>query len=116
MPDQTDHEDVRNIPPAITEKIHVDSLRVRDKVILRTAKSTYVLTVGKNSHCILSAANIPAKVAQIILRGGTNADATEYTPNRIYVGGRLAYAFDEESTDMMTTSQIESLSYEPATR
>jgi hypothetical protein len=98
-------------------KVHVDALRPRDRVILQTAKGSFILTVGRNSHCILSS---PAfqnkKTSQIILRGGTNAEVTEYTPNRIFVGGRLAYAFDEAESSLVTTSVIESLQYEPALR
>lgn len=57
--------------------------------------------------------NPSAKVGQIILRGGTNAEVTEYTPNRIFVGGRMAYAFDEEASELVATPVIESLVYEP---
>lgn len=109
-------EEVQAIAPVLTEKIHVDALRVRDRVILQTAKSTYALTVGKNSHCILSSSNSAARVGQVVLRGGTNADVTEYTPNRIFVGGRLAYAFDDDASELVTTSPIESLVYEPGPR
>ena len=116
MPDTSAPDEVQSLSPSVTEKIHVDALRVRDRVILQTSKSTYVLTVGKNSHCILSSTNSAAKVGQIILRGGTNADVTEYTPNRIFVGGRLAYAFDEDASELVTTSPIESLVYEPGLR
>lgn len=118
MSDANTPDEIRAVPHggAGAEKIHVDSLCLRDRVILHTAKSTYVLTVGKNSHCILSSTNPSAKVGQIILRGGTNADVTEYTPNRIFVGGRLAYAFDEDASELVTTSAIESLFYEPGLR
>jgi len=118
MSDANAPDEIQAIPreEAGVEKIHVDSLRLRDRVILHTSKSTYVLTVGKNSHCILSSTNPSAKVGQIILRGGTNEDVTEYTPNRIFVGGRLAYAFDEDASELVTTSAIESLVYEPGLR
>lgn len=118
MSDASTPDEIQAIPHegAGAEKIHVDALRLRDRVILHTAKNTYVLTVGKNSHCILSSTNPSAKVGQIILRGGTNADVTEYTPNRIFVGGRLAYAFDEDASELVTTSAIESLVYEPGLR
>ena len=98
------------------EKIYVDALRPRDRVTLQTAKSCYLLTVGKNSHCILSSNPMPDKSGQILLLGGTNAEVTEYTPNRIFVGGRLAYAFDEADSSLVTTAVIESLVYEPALR
>ena len=106
------------MPPGgtATDKIHVDSLRVRDRVALRTSECRYLLTVGKNSRCILTSTNASEKSAQIILRGGTNAEVTEYTPNRIFVGGRLAYVLDEEAASMVTTPVIESLAYEPGPR
>ena len=98
------------------EKVHVDALRLRDRVTLQTAKGTYLLTVGRNSHCILSSDALPDKSTQVLLRGGTNAEVTEYTPNRIFVGGRLAYALDEADSSLVTTAVIESLAYEPAPR
>lgn len=98
------------------EKINVDTLRVRDLIVACTAGSTYQVIVGKNLHCILTSSNKSARGGQIILMGGTNADATEYTPNRIFVGGRLAYAFEEESSSLVTTPVIESLVYEPGLR
>lgn len=116
MSDRSSPDESQDISTKGLEKIHVESLSVRDRVILRTAKSTYVLTVGKNSHCILSSTNSSAKVGQIILRGGTNADVTEYTPNRIFVGGRLAYAFSEDASELVTTSPIKSLVLEPGMR
>ena len=118
MSDERAPDEIQTILPegSVTDKIHVDSLRVRDRVVLRTAESTYLLTVGKHSHCILNSTNRAEKSGQIILRGGTNADVTEYTPNRIFVGGRLAYVFDEEASSMVTTPVIESLVYEPGVR
>jgi hypothetical protein len=100
-------------PAGITlQKISVEELKVRDRVILLTAKGTYFLTVGKKGHAILSSTNSTAQAGQIILKGGTNADVTEYTPNRIVLGGRLAYAFDEETLELITTPVIDSLAYE----
>jgi len=97
-------------------KLDVEALRARDRVILQTSRSTYTLTVGKNLHCILSSTNPSAKIGQIILKGGTNADVTEYTPNRIIVGGRMAYVFDENAAEMTTTPVIESLVREAGLR
>ena len=109
---------IESNPSAVSgaEKIHVDSLRVRDRVVFQTSACSYVLTVGKNAHCILSSSNPSAKSGQVILRGGTNADVTEYTPNRIFVGGRMAYAFEEDASELVTTPVIESLVYEPGLR
>jgi hypothetical protein len=104
------------VPSGETEKINIESLRLRDRVTLQTARDIYLLTIGKNSRCILSSTNPSAKVGRIILRGGTNGDATEYTPNRIFVGGRLAYAFDEEASSLVTTPVITSLVCEPGLR
>lgn len=99
-------------PMNTIEKINIDSLRVRDRIVAHTASSTYHVAVGKNLHCILSSTNKSTRGGQIILMGGTNADATEYTPNRIFVGGRLAYSFEQESSSLLTTPVIESLVYE----
>lgn len=96
------------------QKISVEDLKVRDRVIFLTAKGTYFLTVGKKGHAILSSTNSTAQAGQIILKGGTNADVTEYTPNRIVLGGRLAYAFDEEALELITTPVIDSLAHEPS--
>jgi len=104
------------IPESGVEKINVDSLRLLDKLVFQTAKNTYALTVGKDLHGILSSTNPSAKVGQIFLRGGTNADITEYTPNRIFIGGRLAYAFEKDTPELITTSVIESIAYEPGPR
>lgn len=118
MSDESSPDEIQAILPegSETDKIHVDALQVRDRLVLRTSECTYLLTVGKNSHCILNSTNPSGKSSQIILRGGTNADVTEYTPNRIFVGGRLAYAFDEEASALVTTPVIESLVYEPGLR
>jgi len=118
MSDESAPDEIQTILPegSVTDKIHVDALRVRDRVVMRTSESTYLLTVGKNSHCILNSTNPSEKSSQIILRGGTNADITEHTPNRIFVGGRLAYIFDEEASTLVTTPVIESLAYEPGLR
>jgi hypothetical protein len=118
MSDESAPDEILTILPegSVTDKIHVDSLRVRDRVVMRTSECVYLLAVGKNSHCILNSTNPSEKSGQIILRGGTNADVTEYTPNRIFVGGRLAYVFDEEASSLVTTSVIESLAYEPGLR
>jgi len=118
MSDESAADEIRAILPegSVTDKIHVDSLQVRDRVVMRTSESTYLLTVGKNSHCILNSTDPLGKSSQIILRGGTNADITEYTPNRIFEGGRLAYVFDEEAATLVTTPVIESIAYEPGLR
>ncbi len=101
----------QELPSGVIEKISVDSLELLDRLVFHTANSTYTLTIGKDLHCIINSTNPGAKVGQIILRGGTNADVTEYTPNRIFVGGRLAYAFDQDATALVTTSVIESIDY-----
>ncbi len=99
-----------------TGKVDVESLRLRDRLVFQTASSTYTLIVGKDLHCILVSSNKSARGGQVILRGGTNADTTEYTPNRVFVGGRLAYAFEEDSSSLVTTPVIDSIVYEPGLR
>ncbi len=115
MPDSSIPPGSASIFPttANTQKIHVDALKMRDRVYFSTAKASYQLTVGKNSHCILSSPDSSTRVGPIVLKGGTNADVTEYTPNRILLGGRLAYTLEDEATEMTTTPVIESLRLEP---
>lgn len=96
------------------EKLDVESLNARDNVEIRTTENViYSVCVGKNLHSILSSSNKQARALQVIICGGTNADSSEYTPNRVYVGGRLAYTFEKDSTTMLTTPVIAAMSYLP---
>lgn len=42
------------------------------------------------------------------MMGGTNAEASEYMPNRVLVGGRAAYQFHDEESAILT-SVVESI-------
>jgi len=96
------------------DKLDVESLRARDNVEIQTAENVvYSVCVGKNLHAILTSTNKQARALQVIICGGTNADSSEYTPNRVFVGGRLAYTFEKDSTTMLTTPVIASMSYLP---
>lgn len=96
------------------EKLDVESLHARDNVEIRTTEDVvYSVFVGKNLHAILTASSKQASALQIILCGGTNADSSEYTPNRVFVGGRLAYTFEKDSTTVLTTPVIAAMSYLP---
>lgn len=105
-------------PPASggknVEKLDVESLHARDNVEIRTSEDVvYAVCIGKNLHAILTSSNKQARALQIIICGGTNADSSEYTPNRVFVGGRLAYTFEKDSTTMLTTPVIAAMSYLP---
>lgn len=96
------------------DKLDVESLRARDNVEIQTAENVvYSVCIGKNLHAILTSTNKQALALQVIICGGTNADSSEYTPNRVFVGGRLAYTFEKDSTTMLTTPVIASMSYLP---
>lgn len=95
-------------------KLDVESLHARDNVEIRTTEDViYSVCVGKNLHAILTSSSKQARALQIIICGGTNADSSEYTPNRVFVGGRLAYTFEKDSTTMRTTPVIASMSHLP---
>jgi hypothetical protein len=101
----------------LVQKIDIESLEVRDLIEIRTADDVvYSAHVGKKLHCILTSSNKQASALHVIIAGGTNADSSEYTPNRVFVGGRLAYAFEEGSPTIQTTPVIESLAYWPGQR
>lgn len=100
-----------------TEKIDIEALQARDVIEIQTdGDVVYSVYVGKKLHGILTASNKKGSALYIIICGGTSADFSEYTPNRVFVGGRLAYSFEEGSPTILTTPVIESLSYRPAQR
>lgn len=95
-------------------KIDIESLRARDHVEFRTPDDViYTVCVGKNLHGILTSTNKVAQAFHIIICGGTNADSSEYTPNRVVVGGRLAYSFEKDAESVLTTPVIASMTYKP---
>lgn len=118
-PDATGTESVDDSPfPRCggqgVEKLDIESLHARDRVEIRTTEDViYSVWVGKHLHAILTSSNKQARALQIIICGGTNADSSEYTPNRVFVGGRLAYTFEKDSTTVMTTPVIAAMAFQP---
>jgi hypothetical protein len=106
-------EPVSSVDGAEVLKLDVESLRAGDLLGMQTADGvSYRILVGKSGHAILLASDDPPPALHILLRGGTNADSSEYTPNRIHVGGRLAYAFSANDESLHTTPVIQSLSWD----
>ena len=97
-------------PPSVQsiEKLDLDLLGSGDKVVVRTANSTYNFEMADHHHCKVIPSKASARTGEAILMGGTNADASEYTPNRIVVGGRAAYQFPGEESAILT-SVVESI-------
>ena len=97
-------------PPTVqtVQKLDLDLLGSGDKIVLRTANSTYNFEMGDHLHCKVIPGKSTARSGDAILMGGTNADASEYTPNRLLVGGRAAYQFPDEEAAILT-SVIESI-------
>lgn len=94
-------------------KLDVESLRPGDRIGMQTADEvTYQILVGRSGHAIMLASDDPPPALHILLKGGTNADSSEYTPNRIHVGGRLAYAFSDSDESLHTTPVIQLLSWD----
>lgn len=96
-------------------KLDVESLRAGDRIAMKTVDDvSYLILVGRSGHAIMLASDDPPPALHILLQGGTNADSSEYTPNRIHVGGRLAYAFSAGDESLHTTPVIQSLSWDRA--
>lgn len=97
-------------PPTVQtiQKLDLDLLGNGDKVVLRTANSTYNFEIRENYCCKVTPSKPSARTGDAVLMGGTNADASEYTPNRIDVGGRAAYQFADEDSAILT-SAVESI-------
>ena len=99
-------------PGAPVEKIDVDALRARDRIEIVTVEgAVYSVFVGKHLHAILTSSNKQARALQVILCGGTDSESSEYTPNRIFSGGRLAYTFEKDTNSILTTPVIQSMTY-----
>jgi len=90
------------------QKLNLDLLTEGHKVVIRTSNSTYNFEMLGDLRCKVIPGKPSARSGHAVLRGGLNADATEYLPNRILVGGRAAYQFDDEETAILT-SVIESI-------
>ena len=90
------------------QKLNLDLLGNGDKIVVRTANSTYNFEMHDRHSCKVVPSKSSAKTGEATLMGGTNADASEYTPNRILVGGRVAYQFPDEESAVLT-SVVESI-------
>ena len=101
---------VSNSPPAVqsVQKLNLDLLSTGDKLVVRTANSTYNFEIGGHHQCRVIPGKASARSGEAILMGGTNSDASEYTPDRVSVGGRLAYQFADEESAILT-SAVESI-------
>lgn len=94
-------------------KLELELLGSGDKVVVRTANTTYSLEVLEGTKCRLTPGNPKARSGEGDIAGGTNAEATEYTPNRLFVGGRMAFLFNGDQ-EAMLTSVVESIFRVPA--
>ena len=104
-----------SVPPAVqsVQKLSLEDLHAGDKVVVKTMNSTYNFEVGENFHSKVIPSKSSARSGEVVLMGGLNLDLTEHTPNRVSVGGRMAYQFpDEESCTL--TSAVESIFWVPA--
>jgi len=90
------------------QKLDLDLLGNGDRVVVRTANSTYNFEMRDRHSCKVIPGKSSARTGEAVLMGGTNADASEYTPARILVGGRVAYQFPGEATAVLT-SVVESI-------
>ncbi len=103
-----------NVPPAVQrlEKLKLELLSPGDKLVVKTANSTYNFEMAQELHCKVVPSKSSARSGEAILMGGLNEDQTQYTPNRVRVGGRLAYQFPDEE-DCILTSPVESIFWVP---
>lgn len=97
-------------PPTVqsVQKLNLDLLGSGDKVVVKTANSTYNFEMADHHLCKVIPSRSSARTGEAMLMGGTNADASEYSPNRILVGGRAAYQFADEDSAILT-SAVESI-------
>lgn len=104
-------------PPTVQSlaKLNLDLLDAGDKVVIRTANSTYNFEILRPYFSNVIPSKSTARTGEAILMGGLSDDGTEYTPNRVYVGGRLAYQFPDEESAILT-SVVESIFWVAAKR
>jgi hypothetical protein len=98
-------------PPQTKQSVSIldlDLLGKGDKVVIRTANSSYNFEMRDHHFCRVIPEKSPARSGDAMLMGGTNADASEYTPARVLVGGRAAYQFPDEDAAILT-SVVESI-------
>lgn len=105
----------QSVPPAVqsVQKLRLEDLHAGDKVVVKTKNSTYNFEVGENFHSKVIPSKSSARSGEVVLMGGLNLDLTEHTPNRVYVGGRMAYQFPDEESCILTSS-VESIFWVPA--
>lgn len=101
---------VTSSPPTVqsVQKLNLDLIGDGDKVVIRTANSTYNFEMSSHHRCKVVPGKTSARSGDAVLMGGTNAEATEYMPNRVLVGGRAAYQFQDEESAILT-SVVESI-------
>jgi len=106
-----------SVPPAVQslQKLRLEDLHAGDKVVVKTMNSTYSFEVGDDFHSKVVPSKASARSGEVILMGGLNLDLTEHTPNRVYVGGRMAYQFPDEESCILTSS-VESIFRVPASK
>lgn len=95
-------------PPTVqtVQKLNADLLGAGDKLVVRTANSTYNFEFSSPMHCRVIPSKSSARTGEAVLMGGLSADASEYTPNRISVGGRIAYQFTDEDSAIMSSEIV----------
>lgn len=97
-------------PPAVqsVQKLNLDLLEEGDKIVIRTANTTYNFEMSAPLQCKVVTGKSSSRSGEVTLMGGTNAEVTEYSPNRILVGGRATYQFPDEESAVLT-SVVESI-------
>ncbi len=109
-PESTNASPGLSSPPTVqsVQKLNLDLLGQGDKVVVRTANSTYNFEIATHHMCKVVPGKSTSRSGEAILMGGTSADASEYTPDRVFVGGRMAYQFPDEDSAILT-SVVESI-------
>jgi len=97
------------------EKLVLDTLSAGDKLVVKTHNSTYNFEMYEDLACKVIPSKSSARSGVALLVGGLSAACDEHTPNRVYVGGRLAYQFSDEENCVLT-SVVESIFWVPARR
>lgn len=97
-------------PPAVKrlDKLRLEELCEGDKLVVKTLNSTYNFEMGADFHCKVAPSKPTARSGDAVLMGGLNPEQTEHTPNRVFIGGCLAYKFADEEASILT-SPVESI-------
>ncbi|GEM_PF-1878327 len=95
------------------DKLVFEALSSGDKFVVKTHNSTYNFEMDENLACKVIPSKSSARSGVAFLVGGFSAACDEHTPNRVYVGGRLAYQFSDEENCVLT-SVVESIFWVPA--